>query len=156
MNSRAFCLSDYASKLLFNSYNYGRDVAVAIICDITNLPEEEVNKNLEVVHPNVSINKKTVKSETDLVYKNDTRIFNIEINLKSGKGVEVKNDIYTYQLALHDVTSSKKYKNLKQTIQINIDNYDYLGENEFIYHAKMLDVKFHNYYICSYVMMKIN
>ena len=46
------------------------------------------------------------------------------MNMVYSKTLDIKNYVYTNQLFLRDISSSKDYQNVLKVIQINIDNYD--------------------------------
>ena len=57
------------------------------------------------------------------------------------KTLDTKNYVYTNQLFLRDISSSKDYQNVLKVIQINIDNYDRFGKNLFVYQSVVMESK---------------
>ena len=74
----------------------------------------------------------------------DSIIINIEINKNSSyKRLNNKNESYVWQLGLRQLTTSEDYTSLKPIVQINIDNFDRFNMDDFIYHSKLLEEKYH-------------
>ena len=100
-------------------------------------------EDIETIHPEIGVNKNVVNSESDIVYESKERSYiNIEINYSQGKTTKVKNRAYLCQLYLRDVKGSNNYQDVRKIIQINIDGYDYYGQNEFMYKAILKEVKY--------------
>ena len=135
-------LNDVIAKKVFSISKIGFDYAVAIISEVLKISKKEVAKNLEYVHPEISVNTNIVNSETDVILKNNSNYINIEINYSEGSDTRVKNRTFLCQLYLRDIKDYKKCKDIKPIIQINIDNYDYFGYDEFIYHSTLREEKY--------------
>ena len=63
------------------------------------------------------------------------------MNMVYSKTLDTKNYVYTNQLFLRDISSSKDYQNVLKVIQINIDNYDRFGKNLFVYQSVVMENK---------------
>ena len=137
-------LKDKVAKKIFSREEEGMKYAAEIISEVLELDYKYVKENLVMIHPEVGVNKNIINSEVDLVYKLDKDYVNIEINYVYGSRQRIKNNAYLCQLYLRDIKNSEDYvKRIGgRLIQINIDRYDYLGKNEFIYKFTMRDVKY--------------
>lgn len=77
------------------------------------------------------------------MYYNDKVYFNIEINGYRGESKARQIESYVYQLYLGQLHTCKDYFKIKKVIQINIDLYDFLGYEDFIYNIYLMDKKHH-------------
>lgn len=115
-----------------------RNYIAKLISDVTKIPYEDLENKLELVYPEVSKNVHLVNSEVDLIFKEDTVYFNIEINYGRSSTLKVKNLSYVFQLSLRQMKSYHDYKNMKPVIQININSYDPYGYDAFLYESEMM------------------
>lgn len=113
-----------------------RNYVARIISDITHIPYETLEDNLELIYPEISINTHLVNSEVDLLFKEDTTYFNIEINYGNSTTLKIKNLSYTFQLSLRQMKKSRDYPYVNKVIQININSYDPYGYGDFVYESE--------------------
>ena len=136
-------INDEVAKKLFKYGNTGKEFTARIVSSILNLDEKKVYDNLKFLGEEVSSNINIVDSKTDVLYETDSIIINIEINKSEGyKRLKNKNESYLWQLELRQLLNSKDYTKLKPLVQINIDNFDKFGKDDFIYHSKMMETKY--------------
>ena len=102
-----------------------------------------IDKDIKLIHPNIAVNKNIVNSEADVVLENGEFYVNLEINYYNNETSDIKNGLYLYHLLLRQVKKAKEYENLKKVYQINLNSYDALGKEEFIYHSKLYEKKYH-------------
>ena len=112
-----------------------------IISLVTDISLEELNQGFKMLHPDIGVGRETVDSEADLIYIYKNAYINMEINMVYSKTLDIKNYVYTNQLFLRDISSSKDYQNVLKVIQINIDNYDRFGKNLFVYQSVVMESK---------------
>ena len=136
-------MKDKIVKKLFTNQNVGKIYSAAIIANVLGLDEQEVYENLEFAHPNIGTNISYVDSEADAIFLHGKTIINIEFNNDFGEKTDIKNETYIVHLYLNQLHTSKDYLNLKNIIQINIDNYDYFDRNQFLYHSAMMETSLH-------------
>ena len=133
-------MRDDIIKKLFTSTEEGREYLARIICKVLGVPED--NFKINIIHPDIGINKNVVNSQADIVAKNDEVLVNVEINSNKSESKRVKNDMYVCHLLLKQVKSSKDYmKKLKKVHQVNLNAYDVAGDGRFIVVSKVIDVK---------------
>lgn len=120
-----------------------RKYIARLISDTTGISYEALENNLELVYPEVSVNKNLVNSEVDLVFKHECVYFNIEVNYGRSKTLRNKNFTYTLQLALRDIKSAKEYRKMHRVNQININAFDPYGYGELTYELVMMEKKYH-------------
>lgn len=114
-----------------------------IISLVTDISLEELNQGFKMLHPDIGVGKNTVDSEADLIYLYKDAYINMEMNMVYSKISDTKNYIYTSQLFLRKISSSKDYQNALKVIQINFDNYDRFGKNLFIYQSVVMESRIH-------------
>ena len=102
-----------------------------------------IDKDIKLIHPNIGVNKNIVNSEADVVLENGEFYVNLEINYYNNETSNIKNGLYLCHLLLRQVKKAKEYENLKKVYQINLNSYDALGKEEFIYHSKLYETKHH-------------
>lgn len=127
-------------KALTNENKDIRNYIARLISHTTNIPLEELKDNLDLVYPEISSNVNIINSISDIVLKNDKKYFNIEVNLYQNR---IKNLTYTFQLVLRQIKTKKYYNDIKPITQININAFDSLGFNDFVYEATLMVPK-HN------------
>ena len=136
-------LKDKVAKKLFTEKKVGLEYLRKIISLAIGIPMDMIDKDIKLIHPNIGINKNIVNSEADVVLENGEFYVNLEINYYNNETSDIKNGLYLCHLLLRQVKKAKEYENLKKVYQINLNSYDALGKEEFIYHSKLYEKKYH-------------
>ena len=136
-------LKDKVAKKLFTEKQVGLEYLRKIISLAIGIPMDMIDKDIKLIHPNIGIKKNIVNSEADVVLENDEFYVNLEINYYNNETSDIKNGLYLCHLLLRQVKKAKEYENLKKVYQINLNSYDALGKEEFIYHSKLYEKKYH-------------
>ena len=136
-------LKDKVAKKLFTEKKVGLEYLRKIISLAIGIPMDMIDKDIKLIHPNIGVNKNIVNSEADVVLENDEFYVNLEINYYNNETSDIKNGLYLCHLLLRQVKKAKEYENLKKVYQINLNSYDALGKEEFIYHSKLYEKKYH-------------
>ena len=136
-------LKDKVAKKLFTEKKVGLEYLRKIISLAIGIPMDMIDKDIKLIHPNIGIKKNIVNSEADVVLENDEFYVNLEINYYNNETSDIKNGLYLCHLLLRQVKKAKEYENLKKVYQINLNSYDALGKEEFIYHSKLYEKKYH-------------
>ena len=135
-------INDEVVKKLFSSGSEAsQEYLLKIVSLATEIPYEKLKKGFHLIHPNAGMNANTVDSELDIAFETEDYFISFEINLSKSKSVDVKNGSYTIVLYLRQLTSSKEYKNLKPVYQVNLDDFDYFGDNHFIYRSELKEIE---------------
>ena len=129
----------YIKKLLSDPSMEG--YVKKVVSRVTDISLEELNHGFKMLHPDIGVGRNTVDSEADLIYIYRDAYINMEMNMVYSKTLDTKNYVYTNQLFLRDISSSKDYQNVLKVIQINIDNYDRFGKNLFVYQSVVMESK---------------
>ena len=141
----------YIKKLLFDPDM--EEYVQKVISLVTDIVLKELMQGFTMLHPDIGVGRDTVDSEADLIYVYKDAYINMEVNIVYSKTSETKNYVYTNQLFLREISSSKDYRNAKKVIQININNYDRFGKNLFVYQSIIMESKTHieqNHYLEIY------
>ena len=136
-------LKDKVAKKLFTEKQVGLEYLRKIISLAIGIPMDMIDKDIKLIHPNIGVNKNIVNSEADVVLENDEFYVNLEINYYNNETSDIKNGLYLCHLLLRQVKKAKEYETLKKVYQINLNSYDALGKEEFIYHSKLYEKKYH-------------
>ena len=136
-------LKDKVAKKLFTEKKVGLEYLRKIISLAIGIPMDMIDKDIKLIHPNIAVNKNIVNSEADVVLENGEFYVNLEINYYNNETSDIKNGLYLCHLLLRQVKTAKEYENLKKVYQINLNSYDALGKEEFIYHSKLYEKKYH-------------
>ena len=136
-------LKDKVAKKLFTEKKVGLEYLRKIISLAIGIPMDMIDKDIKLIHPSIGINKNIVNSEADVVLENGEFYVNLEINYYNNETSDIKNGLYLCHLLLRQVKKAKEYENLKKVYQINLNSYDALEKEEFIYHSKLYEKKYH-------------
>ena len=136
-------LKDKVAKKLFTEKKVGLEYLRKIISLALGIPMDMIDKDIKLIHPNIGVNKNIVNSEADVVLENGEFYVNLEINYYNNETSDIKNGLYLCHLLLRQVKTAKEYEALKKVYQINLNSYDALGKEEFIYHSKLYEKKYH-------------
>ena len=101
-----------------------------------------IKDKLELRTPRINSTINSKYSIADAIYESDDIIINLEVNYNKGRISEEKNIRYISHLVLKQ-TKTGKINKLKPINQININNYDVFGKNEFIYRSSIMEEKYH-------------
>ncbi len=136
-------LKDKVAKKLFTEKKVGLEYLRKIISLAIGIPMDMIDKDIKLIHPSIAVNKNIVNSEADVVLENGEFYVNLEINYYNNETSDIKNGLYLCHLLLRQVKTAKEYEALKKVYQINLNSYDALGKEEFIYHSKLYEKKYH-------------
>lgn len=133
-------LNDKVATIILNDEEL-KDYVASVISKSTGIDYELVSHNLVLDSNRINASVETKYSEVDAMYHNDDIYFNIEVNLSKGMSTEKKNFRYICNAILKQVPPGSKDK-FKKVYQININNYDILNKNEFIYQSSLIEEKY--------------
>ncbi len=136
-------LNEKISRKLFKNEKFGKRYASILISNILNLDYNYVYNNISIGTDDISFSAKTLTNVADTIYNSDKMIIDIEINSYNSERKKRQLESYIFQLHLGQLKSHKDYMNMKRIYQINIDNYDLLGKNDFIYEIYLMDKKYY-------------
>ena len=138
-----YFLNEKISKKLFKNESIGKSLASRVISEVIGADYEEVYNNITLSTEEIAFSALTLGNVADAIYYDDKIYFDIEINSYKGTHKTRQLESYVYQLYLGQLHSYKDYDKIKKVFQINIDSYDFLGYNEFMYDIYLMDKKYH-------------
>ncbi len=136
-------LKDKVAKRLFTEGEAGLSYLRQVVSLAIGIPEEDISKDVKLIHPNIGANINVINSEADIVLEEDEFYVNLEINYYNTADSLVKNEMYLCQLLLRQVKTSQEYNNVQKVYQINLNSYDALGQGDFLYRSILQDMKYH-------------
>ena len=148
-----YFLNEKISKKLFKNEVIGKKLASRLISEVMDIDYDDVYNNITLSTDEIAFSSLTINSVADAVYFDDKIYFDIEINSYKGEHKTRQLESYVYQLYLGQLHDYKDYDKIKKVFQINIDNYDYLGYNEFMYDIYLMDYK-HNEVVSDKLQIK--
>lgn len=134
-------LKDTVANIIFSDESC-RDYLVSIVSKALNLDKKLVNSNLRLISPRVNSNVNLKYNYVDNIFENNFSIINLEVNYQKTTATNMKNIGYVCHMILKQTKPGQK-RNLKPIYQINLNNYDVLGKNEFIYQSYLMNNKYH-------------
>ena len=141
-NELVFINDKVVKKILNSERRECREYLVRIISGVTGIDYKLLKDNIELITPEISGNANIINSTVDSIFKSKKEYFNIEINYNNSQIVEIKNNVYLYNLILRQVKRKEDYNKVNPVIQININNYDKFKEGDFIYKSEMIETKY--------------
>ena len=139
-----YFLKEVVSKKLLKNESIGKQLSAILVSDVLGLDFDTVYNNIVVSTDEIAFSSKTVNSTADMILNNldDKIIIDIEIN--GYNGIHKKNQILSYvcQLFLGQIKNNFDYLSINKVLQINIDNFDFLGKGDFMYDIYLMDKKY--------------
>ena len=121
-----------------------RDYLVNLINYITKIPKKYLKDNIRFSDNEPAIERAAEKGKrVDLLVDVQNKMINIELNMEYYIGINQKNNSYAHKLAGINYSVGEDYKEDHYLIQISIDNYDILNENDspLIRECAVVDLK---------------
>ena len=132
-----------AKKIFTSGTKASQEYLIRIVSLATGIPYEKLKKGFHLIHPNANLKAHLVDSELDIAFESDEYMISFEVNMKETSTTNVKNGSYVIILYLRQLHSSKDYSHLKPIYQINLNDYNYFGDNNILYMSKMMEAKSH-------------
>ena len=131
------------SDVVFKSFMMSKNTnnyKARLIHLITGIPESDLKKAIyqSVELPIDKNNQKVMK--TDIITTIKNHILSIEMNKDYYETILKKNSNYISKVKAESLKSGEDYKEQKQIIQINFDNYHIYKGEKIIYEFKMLEI----------------
>lgn len=136
-------LKDKVVNIILTDKDF-KDYILLLIHKVTNIPLATLQEDFELMSNRINLNVNPKYSYTDALYETRDYLLNIEVNTSKSQEVLNKNARYICWLILKKLSPSDKDK-LKRVIQINLNEFDFYGKKELVYHNSMLEEK-HSYY----------
>ena len=140
-----YFLREVISKKLFKNESIGKQLSAIVISDVLGIDYDTIYKNIVISTDEISFSSLTVNSVADIILNDDEDKMTINIEINGYDGLHKRNQILSYvcQLFLGQIRKKEDYLKIKKVLQINIDTFDFLGYNEFMYNIFLMDTVHH-------------
>ena len=136
-------MNDLVVRPLLKNSPVAHELVSRIISEVINIPYDEIYHNLKYINDDRLFSSKIVDAKTDVMLETKKYFINIEICYTNGNTRNRQMDTYNYELYLSQAYKTSDYNNMKQIIQIMIENYDYFGNDEFKYEVVFMEKNLH-------------
>ena len=136
-----------------------RDYLVNLINHITSIPKAFLKENIYFKDNEPAIERALEKGKrVDLLIDVEHMKINIELNMEYYEGILEKSHTYAHKIAGMIYNKSENYKNKHIIIQININNFDVLGDEnaDTIRECRILDVKTNQLIDKQFIIYHVN
>ena len=132
-------MNDEVARPLLKNSPVARELTAKIVSLVLKLDYNEVYNNLKLISEDMLFTPKTVEGRTDVMIEADKYYVNIEICYTKGPNRQKQTDSYVYELFFKQVVKTDNFKNMRNIIQIMIENYDYFHQGKFIYEVGFME-----------------
>ena len=148
--------NDIAFKTVFLSKE-GKGLLCEILSELLKIDYNYVYENIEILNGNVpSLDINRVKSQTDIICLVENNQFIVEMNNRYYEKSIYKNGYYLFSNYVDKATNENEYGKYLNTYLINIDNFDVIKKNEFIYTFSILEDRYKNILYKNIKIININ
>ena len=134
--------NDVAFKTVFLSKE-GRGLLCEILSELLKIDYNYLYENMNIINGSVpSIDITRVKSITDIVCVVENNQFIVEMNNRYYEKSVYKNGYYLFSNYSNKAHNDNEYGKGLNTYLINIDNFDVINKNEFIYTFRVSEDKY--------------
>lgn len=131
---------DIIFKKLFTSDD---EILTSFLEDILDMPKGSIKK-IQIINPNILPSALDGKQgQLDLVLHVDEKVVNVEIQLKNEGNFKDRSVFYWAKMYSDELKKGQDYEELKQTISINILNFDLFHCDEAYSSFKLLETTRH-------------
>ena len=136
-------MNDEVVRPLFKNSKVARELTAKIISEVTGISYNILVNNITFINDDRAFSVKNVDSRTDVLVETPSLFVNLEICYTRGSTREKQTDSYTYEIFLNQAIKSNEYKNMKNIIQIMIENYDFFNYGLFRYKVVNMEETIH-------------
>ncbi|MBQ8891832.1 MAG: hypothetical protein IJ068_03095 [Bacilli bacterium] len=136
-------MNDSVARILLKNSPVALELTARIVAEILKVDYKDVLNNMKLISEDMLFSVHTVDGRSDEVIETDKYYINIEICYTRGSNRQKQMDSYVFELFLGQVRRTEEYKNMKNIIQIMIENYDYFGKGKFSYEVGFMEKSLH-------------
>ena len=136
-------LNDEVARPLFKNSRVSHELSARVLSEILKVDYNDIYNNMKIISEDMLFSTKTVDGETDMMLETDKLYVNIEFCYTRGSTRQKQTDSYIYAIFFKQVLKTEDYKNMKNIVQIMIEDYDYFGRNEFSYEVGFMEKNLH-------------
>ena len=132
-------MNDEVVRPLFKNSSVARELTARVVSLVLKIDYNEIYNNMEFISEDMLFRAKTVEGRTDLMLETNKYYVNIEFNYTKGTTRDKQMQSYILEIFFKQVIKTENYKDMKNIIQIMIENYDYFHEGKFIYEVGLME-----------------
>ena len=132
-------MNDEVVRPLFKNSSVAKELTAKVVSLVLKLDYNEVYNNIEFISEDMLFSAKTIDGRTDLMLETSKYYVNIEFNYTKGTTRDKQMQSYILEIFFKQVIKTENYKDMKNIIQIMIENYDYFHEVKFIYEVGFME-----------------
>ena len=132
-------MNDEVVRPLFKNSSVAKELTAKVVSLVLKLDYNEVYNNIEFISEDMLFSAKTIDGRTDLMLETNKYYVNIEFNYTNGSTRDKQMESYIFEIFFKQAIKTENYKNMKNIIQIMIENYDYFHEGKFIYEVGLME-----------------
>ena len=136
-------MNDKVVRPLFKNSKVGKKLVSRIISEVLEVDYEDIYNNIELLNDDMIFSSKARDGRTDVMLETNKYYINIEICYSKGTTRERQMDSYIYSIFFKEAIKSDKLQNMKNIIQIMLENYDYFHKNKFCYKVIPMESELH-------------
>ena len=136
-------MNDTVARALLKNSPVSRELTAKIVSLVLKLDYDMVYNNMKLISEDMLFSTKTIDGRTDLTLETDKLYIDLEICYTKGKNRQKQTDSYVFSLFLGQALKTENYNNMKNIVQIIIENYDYFKKDEFIYEVVFMEKNLH-------------
>ena len=136
-------MNDLVARPLFKNSPVAKELTARVVGCILKVDYKIIMKNMKLISEDMLFSAKTHDGRTDLMLETDKYYVNIEICYTRGSNRQKQMNSYVFEIFLNQVRRTDDYNNMKNIVQIMIENYDYFGVGEFSYEVGFMEKNLH-------------
>ena len=132
-------MNDEVVRSLFKNSKVSRELTARIVSLVLKIDYNEVYNNIIFINEDMIFSTKSIDGRTDLMLETNKYYVNIEFNYTKGSTRQKQMNSYVFEIFFKEAIKTEKYKDMKNIIQIMIENYDYFKSGKFIYEVGFME-----------------
>ena len=132
-------MNDVVVRSLFKNSKVSRELTARIVSLVLKIDYNEVYNNIIFINEDMIFSTKSIDGRTDLMLETNKYYVNIEFNYTKGSTRQKQMNSYVFEIFFKEAIKTEKYKDMKNIIQIMIENYDYFKSGKFIYEVGFME-----------------
>ena len=143
MTKKYSLMNDEVVRALLKNSSVAKKFVSRIVSEIINIPFEDIYNDMKYINDDRLSSAKVIDAETDVMVETPNLFINLEICYTKGPTRNRQLDTYNYELYLNQASTTNDYKDMKQIIQIAIENYDFFKRGQFLYKVVSMEENLH-------------
>ena len=132
-------MNDEVVRPLFKNSKVSKELTARIVSLVLKLDYNLVYNNIIFISEDMLFSTKSIDGRTDLMLETNKYYVNIEFNYTKGSTRQKQMNSYVFEIFFKQAIKTENFKDMKNIIQIMIDNYDYFKNGNFIYEVGFME-----------------